>query len=260
MSTLKNLPVSLPFAPISPDVDATSIALSFLPHLSSLQSTDFLPSAIWRDLYALTGTLRTFYSPTGILVAWSHLTANPHSKPTNFQLAESSAMVFRAGPVCWIQATFTFEIGVRECQAIVSLVRGEDGEWGIWLLRTILDGFQGERSVDFLEPEKRVQSQNGKVRWEEENMSHFDCVIVGAGQVGLDVAGRLKALGGVKYVVLEKNAEVGDNWKKRYDSCKCESKAPQRYCLDDMLIEVLQYIYHEKLVIVKILSCRNRRS
>ena len=135
-------------------------------------------------------------------------------------------MVFRAGPVYWIQAIFAFEIGVRECQAIVSLVRGEDGEWGIWLLRTILDGFKGERSVDFLEPEKRVQSQNGKVGWEEEKMNHFDCVIVGAGQAGLDVAGRLKALGGVKYVVLEKNAEVGDNWKKRYDWCKCESKAP----------------------------------
>jgi cation diffusion facilitator CzcD-associated flavoprotein CzcO len=45
-------------------------------------------------------------------------------------------------------------------------------------------------------------------------------VIVGAGQVGLDVAGRLKALGGANYVVLEKNA-VGDNWKKRYDRCKC---------------------------------------
>jgi hypothetical protein len=105
-------------------------------------------------------------------------------------------MVFRAGPVCRIQAIFTFEIGVRECQAIVSLVRGEDGEWGIWLLRTILDGFKGVRSVDILEPEKPVQSQNGKAGWEEEKVNHFDCVIVGAGQVGLDVAGRLKALEG----------------------------------------------------------------
>lgn len=131
-------------------------------------------------------------------------------------------MVFTAGPVSWIQAIFTFEIGVRECQAIVSLVRGEDGEWGIWLLRTILDGFKGVGSVDFLEPEKIVQSQKGKVGEEEEKKSHFDCVIVGAGKVGLDVAGRLKALGGVNYVVLDKNAGVGDNWKKRYDKCKCK--------------------------------------
>jgi hypothetical protein len=129
-------------------------------------------------------------------------------------------MVFRAGPVCWVQAIFKFDIGARECQAIVSLVRGEDGKWGIWLLRTILGGFKGVGSVDFLEPEKLIQSQSGKDGGEEERENRFDCVIVGAGQAGLDVAGRLKALGEVKYVVLEKNAEVGDNWKKRYDTCK----------------------------------------
>ncbi len=57
----------------------------------------------------------------------------------------------------------------------------------------------------------RNQSQNGKVGGEKEKKSHFDCLIVGAGQVGLDIAGCLKALGGVNFVVLEKNAEVGDN-------------------------------------------------
>ncbi len=100
---------------------------------------------------------------------------------------------FRAGPISWVQAIFTFEIGVREFQAVISLVRGEDGEWRIWLLRTILDGFEGVGPVDFLAPERNVQSQNGKVE-EEKKGSHFDCVIVGAGQVGLNVAGRLKAL------------------------------------------------------------------
>lgn len=47
----------------------------------------------------------------------------------------------------------------------------------------------------------------------------FECVIIGGGQAGLAVGGRLAALG-VTYVILEKFDEVGDNWKTRYDSTK----------------------------------------
>ena len=49
--------------------------------------------------------------------------------------------------------------------------------------------------------------------------SHFDCVVVGAGQAGLSTAGRLKALN-VSCVVLDRNCRVGDNWMLRYDSVK----------------------------------------
>ena len=58
--------------------------------------------------------------------------------------------------------------------------------------------------------------------------SHFDCVVVGAGQAGLSTAGRMKALG-VSCVVLDRNPRVGDNWMLRYDSVKRESR---RSCRD----------------------------
>lgn len=78
-------------------------------------------------------------------------------------------------------------------------------------------GIKGEEgSVDFLKAEgEKVGSE------EKDEQSHFDCVIIGAGQAGLCVAGRLKALG-VSFVVLEEYPEVGDNWKMRYDSCSCK--------------------------------------
>lgn len=93
----------------------------------------------------------------------------------------------------------------------------DEGEWKIWLLRTILNDFKGlSFSIDVLEP-----GATKHVEEEDVEQNHFDCIIVGAGLSGLSVAGRLKALG-VSYVVLEKNAEVGDNWRKRYDSAKCK--------------------------------------
>jgi lactate dehydrogenase-like 2-hydroxyacid dehydrogenase len=134
-------------------------------------------------------------------------------------LIPDTAQVFRAGPICWIQAIYSFEIEKKNCQAMLSLVQ-EDGEWKIWLLRTILEGFKGEGSVDFLAPGEEREG-NKYVNGQGKAESHFDCVVIGAGQAGLGVAGRLKALG-VSCVVLEKYAEVGDNWKMRYDSCKCK--------------------------------------
>ncbi|KAE9363311.1 FAD/NAD(P)-binding domain-containing protein [Stipitochalara longipes BDJ] len=215
MPPLDTFPVSLPFTPISPDVDAEAIAISFAPHLTSLRPSNFAKSAVWRDIYALTGTSRTFYGAESILAAWE--AAGGDAKPRGFEFVSGSAMVFRAGPACWIQANYGFETNQTSSQAIVSLVQ-EEGEWKVWLVRTILDSLKGiEGSADFLAPgggeeiQNDVESKNGK--------KEFDCAIVGAGQSGLSIAGRLKALG-VSYVVLEKNPEVGDNWRKRYDYCK----------------------------------------
>jgi NAD(P)-binding Rossmann-like domain len=214
MSRLSTLPVSLPLTPIDPSVNAEDIALSFLPSLPFLKTSHFNASSVWRDLYALTGTLRTFYGPSSILAAWSQTSQN--LKPINFSLLPNSARVFRAGPACWVQAIFSFETERTNCQAIVALVQAGDGEWKIWLLRTILDGLKECDNVDFLEPEAGSEGSKN-----QKESSYFDCVIVGAGLAGLSVAGRLKALG-VSYVVLEKNHEVGDNWRMRYDSCTCK--------------------------------------
>jgi hypothetical protein len=215
MAPLSSLPVSLPFAPIPPSTDAEETSLAFLPKLAFLTQSSFIQKAVWRDLYALTGTLRTFYSPSSICTAWEE-TSKKLLEPGDFSLVPHSAQIFRAGPTAWVQATFSFEIAERKCQAIVALVRDDDGEWRIWLLRTVLVGFRGGGSADFLEvKDKRVNAGDNM------HSSHFDCVVVGAGLSGLSVAGRLEALG-LSYVVLEKYPEVGDNWRMRYDSAKCK--------------------------------------
>jgi hypothetical protein len=129
-------------------------------------------------------------------------------------------MVFRGGSVQWVQAVFSFEAAgppATICTAIVSLVQNENGEWRIWLLRTFLEQLKGQGNVDVLNPVKDAKPKS-------KTETHFDCVVVGGGQAGLSIGSRLQALG-LSYVILDKNKEVGDSWKTRYDSTKCEHLA-----------------------------------
>lgn len=98
----------------------------------------------------------------------------------------------------------------------------EDGEWKIWVLRTVLEGLKGMPDVDVLETVDRGEREmNGQ---EEEN--HFDCIVIGGGQAGLSQGGRLKALG-ISCVVLDKYQEVGDSWKTRYGAARRKSSFQQ---------------------------------
>ena len=51
---------------------------------------------------------------------------------------------------------------------------------------------------------------------------HFDAVVVGAGQAGLCILGRLKAGGVHNCIALETYDSIGGNWQDRYDSVKRE--------------------------------------
>jgi hypothetical protein len=52
------------------DIDLEALRDSFIQGLEVLDEDQFSEVAIWRDLYALTGTLRTFYTPKSIIAAW----------------------------------------------------------------------------------------------------------------------------------------------------------------------------------------------
>lgn len=123
----------------------------------------------------------------------------------------------------WIDARYSFETEYSSCSAIVQLVLDEEGEWRVWVLRTVLEGLKSVPSVDELEPvSEEVRSSNGAGKGKGDDEESFEAVVIGGGLAGLSTAGRLKALG-VKYVLVDKNENVGDNWKLRYGSARCES-------------------------------------
>lgn len=49
--------------------------------------------------------------------------------------------------------------------------------------------------------------------------TEYGAIVVGAGQAGLAVGGRLQALG-VPYIILDNRDEVGDVWAERYESLR----------------------------------------
>lgn len=240
---LAKLPYGLPEATVPDFVDLKPLAEYFRIALDNLQEDHFTKGAIWRDLFALTGSSRTFYTAQSIAAAWQ-ATSQTHS-PSRFVL-EGEPRVIRMGTVGWVEISFSFETFGTPATidyGFVSVVPESDGKWRIWLLRTILEQLKSQPSVDFLEPASNGAVattngthgnglvttngfghplENGQTNGHKESSDpedFFECVIIGGGQAGLSVAGRLKALG-VPYVILEKHAKVGDNWKTRYDSTK----------------------------------------
>lgn len=214
MSKLVDFPSSLPTIAIPQDTDASSVAKSFAPRLEQLDESHLVKDAVWRDIFALTGTLRTFYGPASILAAWKETSKTAKVGAFVLDSARVNRTPFGAQ---WVESFFSFETSATAqtaCMVILTLVTDTDGNWHIWTMRTILEQLKGQPSVDCLTRADALKLSNGL-----DEKSHFDCVVIGGGQAGLSVAGRLKALR-VSYVVIEKYKEVGDNWKNRYDSAK----------------------------------------
>lgn len=220
MYHLHKLPVSLPDGGLPSEVDAETLGSELASTLPDLQPSSLAKDAVWRDLFALTGTSRTFYGDEVCSKRWAHFA--PKSAIGGFGYKpESGRVVKLTGEIAWVECSYTFQAESdpkRDCVAVLSLVYNE-GEWKIWVLRTILDKLRNHPDVDrYIAP---PQALGATVSQTQKDGLSFDCVVIGAGQAGLSVAGRLAAQG-VTYVVLEKNGAIGDNWRLRYKSTKCE--------------------------------------
>ena len=220
LSILENLSCKLPVASVPADVDTENIFTSFQNILSSLNADNLTSEALWRDMFAYTGSIHTYYGADNIIDTWRTLTTKVAPKDVRF--SQKSSRIVRLGESNWIEGTFNFKIQespARTCMATVSLVKVKDQRWKIWVLRTFIDGLEGHPNVDKLAPVHHTNGDPVSTHAKSESQNEFECVVVGAGQAGLSVAGRLKSQG-IKYVLLEKNKAVGDSWKNRYNSTK----------------------------------------
>ncbi|KAI4850494.1 flavin-containing monooxygenase [Aureobasidium sp. EXF-8845] len=214
--TSNQLKGALPRATNSEDVDCNAVATSCIARLENLQEADLTDDAMWRDSLSITGHQRTFNTASTILAVWHEL--KPKSKPCNFRLVPNTAQIFRLGPhPAWITAVFSFETDgthPADCSGLVNMIPDDNGNYKIWVFCTIIEalkGHGGHGNPDSLPDPKFAPAAN------LEDGGEIDCIIVGGGMAGLCVAGRLHALR-IPYLVVERNASVGDNWTKRYDS------------------------------------------
>lgn len=221
-----DLPGALPNVQLSDDLNSAELASSVLTRLPFLSAADFTEGAVWRASLALTGTFRTFNTRASVFQAWTE-TSEEHG-PVDFQMVPGTARIFRVGSSSsWIDARFTFRTttGVPRvtCSGFLSIVPDVHGHWKIWMLRTILQQIEGAGDVDQLAPALSNGApedlRNGPMT--NGASQYFDCIVVGGGQAGLGVGGRLQALG-LSYLIVDKHAIVGDSWDTRYDSTKRE--------------------------------------
>jgi hypothetical protein len=222
-SVLETLPVSLPTSAFE-DLDFDDIAAPIVQSLSSINPSSFSSGSLWRDVFALTGTLRTIYSPEAIVKAWSDTCSSRQAQ--GFQLIEGSAKPMRLpGDVGWVNISFTFNVRgtpAASCRGFLSLALERDGQWRIWMMRTVLEQLDGAANIDELSiaNEATTNGAHGHhTNGANGHPQHFEAIVIGAGQAGLGTAGRLQALG-IRYLVLDKNAQIGDNWMTRYDSAR----------------------------------------
>lgn len=226
-SKLATLPVSLPTVPLPDNVDAKQVAKHFQDILERITEPEtFATDAVWRDTFALTGTLRTFYSADGISRAWQAASIESASPKIGSLVIDEGAAKVTALPSgnSWIDISGTFQVktfaGLEcNCTLMINAVPALTGTgWRIWAMRTILDAVDGWSSVDhytppILDDDIVHTSTNGA------HAPYFDVVVVGGGQSGLSTAGRLQALG-IKYVVIDGYKRIGDSWASRYDSAR----------------------------------------
>lgn len=152
--------------PIPPETDHVAIAQGAISNLSWLSPEHLTPDALWKDLMALTGRLKTISGPPSITKSWSR--GASIRQPTDFEMISGSSRIMRhpadaSGKCAWVAARFSFRTqGKLEtgCSGLIRLVpSGVNGEWKIWILTTILEEVTGWGNPDILEP----LPQNGQI-------------------------------------------------------------------------------------------------
>jgi cation diffusion facilitator CzcD-associated flavoprotein CzcO len=215
---------SLPEIPVNSNVDPLPIAQSSLLHLQFLDSGLLSDDTLWRDLFALTGTVRTLNGISNIQSAWKELCSSQEA--CDFKLEPNGVRIVAPTPaLSWIEAKFTFRTKGRPpmlCSGNMRLVPDDQQSWKIWTLVTMLKGIEGLPNVDQCEPAMEWEKHGNQLPSpvSENGFNDIqDCIVAGAGMAGLCLGGYLKALG-INAVLLEKNTRVGQNWTDRYESVR----------------------------------------
>ncbi|PGH03010.1 hypothetical protein GX51_04328 [Blastomyces parvus] len=125
-----------------------------------------------------------------------------------------------------IETMFDFETETGKGAGMLRLVQDSDDVWKAYMLSFTLQGLKGhEEKCGLNRPEGGSNSLADNLygeSWLEKRTreqsfkdSEPTVLVIGAGQAGLMVGARLGQLG-IPTLIIERNARIGDNWRKRY--------------------------------------------
>lgn len=221
-TSIDEAPGQLPHDNVPSDVDLgrlTSLTAELLADIPASLTED----ALWRDLLALTGQVHTFAGRQRVSKIWN--TQSRVKRVSNFRVGQAMAMKGMIPGTSWVDVSFTFQTsepgGLPAVNSGgVSLVPADDSPsgWRIWCLRTMLESLEDHQNPD--DPAKlagAASTSSGAPAINGYDADEYEVLIVGGGQNGLSLAGRLGALA-IPYLLIERNEAIGENWSQRYDS------------------------------------------
>ena len=188
--------------------------------------TLFHADSHWRDVLALTWQIKTVSGADAILRELA--THAGRARPTGFRLdphRTAPRNVRRAGTDA-IEAILSFETAQGRGSGVLRLSPdAEDGNaFRAWTLLTALDEIKGhEERLGSARPQGKAYSRDFRgPNWLDLRKAAAEyagrepaALVVGGGQAGLSIAARLAQLG-VDTLIVDREARVGDNWRKRY--------------------------------------------
>lgn len=185
----------------------------------------------WRDIVALTGTIRTISDRDSVVNALAE--AATASGAADFALAEGRLpprRIERAGREV-IEAILTFRTGIGSGDGVLRLI-ARDGEPAVaWSLMTALDKLDAvpERAMDptathdtvsDLDAPNWLEIREAAARFEDREPA---VLIVGGGHAGITAAAWLGNLG-IEALIVDRMERIGDNWRKRYHNLKLHNQ------------------------------------
>ncbi|KIK62728.1 hypothetical protein GYMLUDRAFT_260001 [Collybiopsis luxurians FD-317 M1] len=209
-------------------MDTYEVASEWLAKLTSCLEqkdacgfTSLFHSNGWlRDLLVFTWNLRTLSGHAEI----SKYTAANIASTTISDLKLCSDQYFKPAPGDQpgsVSSGFTFSTSIGNGRGLFTLTQAssESGsDWKAFTLLMCLESLKGHEPIGAEQGVYHGQSacwsevRENRRRATEEDLQ---ALIIGAGQNGLQVAARFQQMG-IPTLVVEKNARVGDQWRKRY--------------------------------------------
>ncbi|KAK1220033.1 hypothetical protein PQX77_017240 [Marasmius sp. AFHP31] len=173
-----------------------------------------------RDFLIFTWNNRTLHG-TSKIAAYLRDTLKPGSL-SDFRVDHRPFLAPEKGHITpalsGLSSGFTFETPIAHGQGFVRLMEDEPGRWKALTVFMSMEDLKGHEERGY---ENGMWGDHtlawGDVKLERAQRTEEDprVLIVGGGQNGLIVAARFKQMQ-IPTLVVERNARIGDNWRKRY--------------------------------------------
>ncbi len=189
----------------------------------------FIKNSHWRDLLAISGTVKTVTSINYIANELLSFTAK--NRLSSFAIDPDRVQpryVTRSGRKV-LEALFTFDTSQGTASGILRLAvpTKRTNHCKAWTIGTVLQGLKTIKSTNNENlSQKAISSGHGASAFKLPKRQTFNkkytreeptVLVVGAGQAGLSTAAQLGKQG-IDTIVIEKHNRVGDNWRNRYRS------------------------------------------